>query len=393
MKLTSKSWLSPLAGLLLAGFLISACGGVNIASSGANPTPIPTVKSTEGVTAEGRILPKNYAYLTFGLSGQIASLPVSEGQQVKKDDVLVSLDQSSTLAAAVSAAKFEQVSAQQALDTLNRKAGLAGQLAQQTLIEANKAVDTTQKARDDLDTIDYQKQIDDAAVTVQGKKDDLKDAQDEADKYTSLAPDNSKRKDADKKLEDARKAYDDAIQTRDDLQNKLDQARNDYQLALAQQADAKHDADNRAKGTDPDDLALAQSRLDNANAQLAAAQSNLDNAEIKAPFDGTVVDLNHLTVGQRVNPGQAIVTVIDSSNWYVETKDLTELDVVKLIDGQSVSAVPDALPSVKLSGAIESISQDYTEKSGDVLYTIRIKLDPTDAHLRWGMTVAVTFER
>ena len=41
---------------------------------------------------------------------------------------------------------------------------------------------------------------------------------------------------------------------------------------------------------------------------------------------------------------------------------------------------------------MESISDLYEEKRGDVTYTARILLDEDDERLRWGMTVVVTFE-
>jgi len=40
---------------------------------------------------------------------------------------------------------------------------------------------------------------------------------------------------------------------------------------------------------------------------------------------------------------------------------------------------------------VEWIDETYTEKSGDVVYTVRIKLDEADSNLRWGMTVQINF--
>ncbi|MGV8049755.1 MAG: hypothetical protein AB2L21_05310 [Anaerolineaceae bacterium] len=51
----------------------------------------------------------------------------------------------------------------------------------------------------------------------------------------------------------------------------------------------------------------------------------------------------------------------------------------------------DALPGLELHGTVEWISLDYTEKSGDILYSARIRLDDSDPRLRWGMTRSVIF--
>ena len=44
-----------------------------------------------------------------------------------------------------------------------------------------------------------------------------------------------------------------------------------------------------------------------------------------------------------------------------------------------------------MNGTVESIDQTYVERSGDITYVVRIKIDEPDPFLRWGMTVVVTF--
>jgi hypothetical protein len=46
---------------------------------------------------------------------------------------------------------------------------------------------------------------------------------------------------------------------------------------------------------------------------------------------------------------------------------------------------------VELTGVVERIASAYVEKGGDILYTVRIRMDKLDERLRWGMTVAVIF--
>jgi len=161
--------------------------------------------------------------------------------------------------------------------------------------------------------------------------------------------------------------------------------------ALAAETEAKRKFDLTASGPDQEQLDQFQARLDNATAQVAAAQNNLDNYELKAPFDGTVADLN-VSVNEMVGPEKWAVLVADFSQWYVDTSDLTELEVVKLTQGQTAVIAPDALPDVSLTGTVTEISQSYKSQGGDILYTVRLKLGKVDPRLRWGMTVEVTFQ-
>ena len=161
--------------------------------------------------------------------------------------------------------------------------------------------------------------------------------------------------------------------------------------ALAAEAEAKYQYDLTANGANTDQLAVDQARLDNAKAQVTAAQDALGNFELKAPFDGVVADVS-VDLGQQVGPETVAVSVIDPSQWIVETNDLTELEVVRLAQGQKVTLVPDALPDVKLTGVIQTISSAFTKQGGDIVYNVRILVDnPIDARIRWGMTVEATF--
>ena len=98
-------------------------------------------------------------------------------------------------------------------------------------------------------------------------------------------------------------------------------------------------------------------------------------------------------VGDPVLPNQPVIVIADLSQLYVETSDLTEKDVVSVRTGQKITAVPDALPDLSLTGSVESIADGFVEKSGDITYVVRIPLDSSDPRLRWGMTVKVTFSQ
>ena len=94
-------------------------------------------------------------------------------------------------------------------------------------------------------------------------------------------------------------------------------------------------------------------------------------------------------LGNSINAGQSAVTVADFSYWVVNTTDLTEIDVVKLSEGQPVTVMLDALPDVPLQGNIQSISQTYSENQGDIVYEVTVLLTDKQPAMRWGMTAEV----
>ncbi|MCX6056150.1 MAG: efflux RND transporter periplasmic adaptor subunit [Chloroflexi bacterium] len=145
-----------------------------------------------------------------------------------------------------------------------------------------------------------------------------------------------------------------------------------------------------AGGLDPDTLAAAQARTAAAQAARESAQIALDNLTLQSPIDGTVVDVR-VKSNEMVPAAQSVVTVADLSSWIVATDNVTEIDVVRVIIGQTVEVTLDALPGTVLKGQITHINTRFEEKRGDITYTVTIKLLDTDPQMRWGMTAAVKF--
>ena len=92
-----------------------------------------------------------------------------------------------------------------------------------------------------------------------------------------------------------------------------------------------------------------------------------------------------------VGPEVPAVQLADLSEFQVKTSDLTELEVVRILEGQAVEIMPDALPELTLLGKVTRIAESFTTQAGDILYTVTITLDESDPDLRWGMTVELTF--
>jgi RND family efflux transporter MFP subunit len=76
-------------------------------------------------------------------------------------------------------------------------------------------------------------------------------------------------------------------------------------------------------------LAAAEEALESAQSQLAQAQLDLKRTRITAPFDAAVVS-EQVDVGQRVNPNQAIATLVGTDSYWVQAS--VDVDDVPLIE-------------------------------------------------------------
>jgi len=173
--------------------------------------------------------------------------------------------------------------------------------------------------------------------------------------------------------------------------NRLTGAGRSGDLASAQANVAIAEAGLAQLSADPDVSALAQSAAAVARAELAvkAAQQAIDQATLTAPFAGTIASLD-LKVREYVAPGTPVVRLADSSAWQIETADLTELNVANIRAGTPAMISFDALPGVSLAGTVTHVKGFGENRQGDIVYTVTVAPDQSDARLRWNMTASVS---
>ena len=383
--------------LLLLVLLLAGCDQfITQPAAEPEPTAVPLILEQSATLAEGRLVPRDWVRLSFVSSGTVTEVRVEEGQNLKKGEVVALLGNRAQLEAAIATTQFELLSAEQAYKSLDDDLAIAQNLALQELNIARQGVRDAEKRVGYLSTTASKADIDNASAQVVFAKDALDKANDDFDPYRNKREDNLVRARLQIAQAAAQKAYDDAVRRFNGLSGTanefdLNQATTDLEIARNQLELAEDRYQLLENGPDPDDLAAAQARIDTANAQLASAQANLANLELVAPFDGTVVELD-LIPGQFVSPGEPVLLLADFSEWFIETDNLTEIEVVEVSLGQKVTLVPDALPELELTGTVVSIKDIYEERQGDTTYTVRIALDRIDSRLRWGMKVINTFE-
>jgi membrane fusion protein (multidrug efflux system) len=130
-----------------------------------------------------------------------------------------------------------------------------------------------------------------------------------------------------------------------------DDALNEVRSAETQLADAQARAANAhaavAPGGDQPQIAQAQAAVDK-------ARLDLSRTEVRAPMDGVIENADNLQVGQMAVTGVGMVSLVHSSNAWVEA-NFKEKDVGRMVPGQHALVEVDAYPGKKFEGHVQSI--------------------------------------
>jgi multidrug resistance efflux pump len=371
--------------MMLAGLLMSACSALGGPGATAEPTALPPVASDVEIVAEGRLVPAETTKLAFFSAGQVEEIFVEKGDQVQAGQVVARLGNREPIEAQIAGAEAELLAAQKALENLNKPENIAvaREEALARIAAANKAVKDAQYQWDNF-TVPTNQEDYTPMEGVKAMKELLDKARDRFEEVKYKSENDDVREARKDELDTAQSDYNSAVR-RLTLETNLTSAQT--QLDKAQK-----DLEALEEGPNPDDVANAEARVTAAEAALTSAKAALDDLELTAPINGTIVDMD-LIVGQLVTAGQPIITLADFSQMYAETDDLTEIEVLDIEIGQEATVVADALPDVEMTGVVDSISQVYEEKRGDITYTTKILLNNVDPRLRWGMTVVITFKK
>jgi len=348
------------------------------------------------IIAEAVIEPEQWSELRFSGSGTVVEVLVNEGDKVAAGDVLIRLDPANA-ALAVQEAESALAEAQ-----AQRAQALAGPRPEE-IAEAEAQLEAVQAAlsqaaaqRDQLAGGAIDADIAAAEAELAAAQAEQLVARDAYDAVRDRTDDERDNEDANYALYAANEALD-AAQTIVEAQQSLASARL-YDAAMAvEYASAQVDAslaelELLKAGPTPEDIAISNALVLQAEAALAAAQTALARTELRAPFAGTATDL-HTDVGELVSPGQIVVVLAIVDRLQVRTVDLTELDVARIAEGQPVDVTVDALPELALAGSVRDIALEATDYRGDIVYAVTVELDDgSETALRWGMTALVEIE-
>jgi RND family efflux transporter MFP subunit len=379
--------------------LIGAAGYFGFRSTAPDPaatvieTPetvaVTTCDVTQSVAAPGKLVNTSYTTLQMPNTGSLAEVNARPGDQVRAGDVLARLDHEEDFAAAVAAAELDVLQAQKAHDDLFANLDLKTAEALVNLISAQEALTEAEQARLRLDnpragSLTLQQAEAQYLLAKQTYKDALK-AFDAVDHKPLTDPE---RVFALQALTAAEQNMNLKLATWNWLllpASESDYQKADANLALAQAQVAAAQAAYEAMQSGPAvlDVQLATAQIADAEAKLASAQAALDSLEVRAPFDGIIIEVN-ANPGETIPQGTGIITLIDPQAVEVEATVIEE-DYPYIETGQEVALFFDALPDAEISGVITRILP--TRVPGDrPLYYIYIALSAVPDKLAEGMT-------
>jgi HlyD family secretion protein len=186
--------------------------------------------------------------------------------------------------------------------------------------------------------------------------------------------------------------YDTARTSYDAASAKLDSARKQVDSQKSSLALANANAEQVAVRRSQVQTMMQQQQA--ANAQRSKAEVRLGYADVRAPIDG-IVDVRAMRVGEVINPGETIVTLINPDDlWIRADVEETYIDRVRLGDKMTIR-----LPSgetregtVFFRGVDASFAtqRDVSRTKRDIkTFEVRLRADNRDRRLALGMTAYV----
>ncbi|NMC52269.1 MAG: efflux RND transporter periplasmic adaptor subunit [Chloroflexi bacterium] len=336
------------------------------------------------VGATGTVRANQSAVLTWQTSGRIDEITVQVDEAVSPDQVLAELAKDS-LPQSVILAEAELVEARRALENL-KDSNLTSAQAALTLAQAQQAYED---ALEDRQSQSFgrasQNTIDGLRAEYVLAKNALDDAETFFTAFEDRAEDDPNRAEALSVLVNARKRADRALANLNYAlgmpdSNEVAEAEARVTLAKAQLEDAQREWERLKDGADPEDIAAAEARV-------AAVEASLNYRYLKAPFEGTVTEVNSKE-GDQVSPGTASIRVDDLSRMLVEVR-IPEVDINRVVIGDEVRLSFDAIRDQEYLGKVTEIARVGTTTQSGVDFAVTIELVDMDPQVRPGMTAAV----
>jgi HlyD family secretion protein len=161
------------------------------------------------------------------------------------------------------------------------------------------------------------------------------------------------------------------------------------QLDLAK---SNYDSANASVGAAAANVTQAEAQVSQKDAAVAVAQTNLDYTVIRSPIDGTVVARN-------VDVGQTVAASLQAPTIFTIAQDLTKMwvyaktdesDVGNIKIGKPVTFKVDAFPKDTFRGAVSQVRMNATTVQSVVTYDTIIEFANPQLKLFPGMTAYVT---
>lgn len=341
--------------------------------------------------ATGRVVPEgSIKTIQPAVPGVVTEIKVSEGQRVKKGQLLIQLDNS--------IAKSDVKTAEQALTVAKLESDiLAKTIAGEDVAEIVNAADIPDNVKKHLIALAESK-VSSSEVQRQLLSSGISSAQQqvESQRQNKQTTEENIRKlrvreqELKKELESSNPFNEASI--RSELRSVQQQiasleaslATHDQQIAQAQtgvnEASDRLNAYNAEnKATAYSDIVDGDKSITDLENTLAKAKQTVEQLSIKAPVDGTILSLATKTVGGVVNAAQPVVEIVPEGTPLVVDATVQNKDIGFIRVGQPVVIKVDTYSFQRygyLKGTVKSISPDAIndEKQG-LVYKMKVVID------------------
>jgi HlyD family secretion protein len=254
-----------------------------------------------------------------------------------------------------------------------------GGQVEQVLVKVGDQVDHGQLLLR-LDPTDAGRKVREAELQLQARQRDLDKAKaGPSDAEVEIARANLRQ--ATVALEVAQAAY-------DQIAGRQDASTSPEALALenakTSEQRARAEFDQAVNAPTSDELAGLETQVNLAEVALEQAQEAQAETELKAPFAGTVTEVQ-VQPNENVGGFSPLVTLADLAQLQIQA-DIDEIDVGQVAPGQAVEIRLDAFPGEVLSGKVERVAPAATTQRGSTQFEALVSLPPNDLKLKLGMS-------
>jgi membrane fusion protein (multidrug efflux system) len=246
-------------------------------------------------------LRSNIVLISPKVQGYVTQIAVNDNQQVKRNDVLVTIDDRDYRAKVVQA-----------------QADVNAEIAH---IERLRAMKASQQA-----------QIETAGANIIAAQARREQTQKDLQRFNNLIDRGSA-----------------ARQALDKIQSESKQA-----AAELRGSQALASAEHSRLTTLDFEINETEARLQHAQAKLALAEIDLEHTQVKAPADG-IIGNRGVQLGQLVSPGMALASLVQNGSIWVEA-NFKETQLEHMRSGQPAIIKIDAYPDLQLTGKVDSFA-------------------------------------
>lgn len=397
---------------------LTAYYSVNIANQRTNNKllPPPNQQSpVRGITALGRLEPTGEVIRVSAPNSsmqgaRLAQLLVSQGDQVRAEQVIAVLDNRDRLQSAVETAQKQVIVAQANLEKVRaggQTRAIGAQKATVDRLQAElKGSKGTQRATLDRLQAEYEGQEKTQAATIDRLKAERENAKNELTRYEKLAQDGAisasvldTRKltfaTAQQRLTEAEANRDKTLATIKQQIQEANVTRDQTVDVLNAQIEEEKATLEQIKEVRPVDIQEAQAKVESAIASVKQAQADLALAYVKAPVAGRILKI-HTRAGETVD-GKDGIAELGKTDEMMVVAEVYESDIRKVRLGQRVTLTSESKAfDGELRGSVSQIGLQIGKK--DVLSTdpaaatdarvveVNIRLNPEDSKRVAGLT-------